>query len=188
MGRIIVEQIISADGFAEDADGGMKFVSPGEADEPDTEQLKMIQSVEAILLGRKTYEMFAEYWPAVDPADDAVAGPINSLPKHVVTNTLSEAPWGEHAPADIETGDGVEIARALQKRYSGDIIVWGSLTLADALLQAGAVDLFRLRIMPSLVGGGRGTTPQTLPLTGLRLTGHHVYKDGKVTLQYELQS
>lgn len=184
MGRLIVEQIITADGFAADSDGGMKFMQfSASGFEVDQEQLDMLANVDAIVLGRVTYGMFADYWPNADPAREAVATPINALPKHVVSNTLERAPWGD-GEIQIERGDGVESLRALKARYPRDVIVWGSLDLTDDLLLAGVVDVLRLRIVPGLIGTGRTIAPAALAPTSLTLEKTHVYEGGQVVLQY----
>jgi dihydrofolate reductase len=184
MGRLIVEQIVTVDGFAEDADGGISFFVAGKSvSGDDREQLAMLESVDAMVLGATTYRMFSAYWPNVTPDEELVAEPIARMAKHVVSNTLESAPWGD-AEIEIERGDGAESVRALKQRYSGDLIVWGSLTLADALFEAGLVDVLRLRIVPKLLGSGRGTTPASLALTELELSGSEVHEGGAVTLQY----
>ncbi|MFG6404079.1 dihydrofolate reductase family protein [Microbacterium sp. P04] len=187
MGRLILEQITSVDGYAEDLEGGMSFVVPDDTGLEDVEQLAVLQSVDAIVLGRRTYELFAAYWPQQTEETESVAGPINALPKHVVSNTLRAAPWGEHAPAIVEPGDGVETVRRVMAQYPGDVIVWGSLTLADTLLESGLVDILRLRIVPALAGGGRGITPASLGLRRLTLTLAHVHPGGQVALEYEVR-
>jgi dihydrofolate reductase len=164
MGRVIVEQVVSADGFAADRDGGIGFASSyfagdGASAGLEQEQLRLLAGVGAIVLGRHTYRMFEAYWPQACPDEQAVAGPINTLPKYVVSSTLSAAPWGPRASLQILRGDGVEAVRALRRRTKGDIIVWGSLTLSDALLCAGQVDLLRLRMLPLMLGAGRSVWP-----------------------------
>ena len=135
------------------------------------------------MFGRVTYGMFADYWPQADPQRYPVATPISVLPKHVVSNTLDVAPWADGESA-VERGDGVDSLRRLRDRYAGDLIVWGSLTLTDALFRAGDVDVLRLRIVPTLIGAGRGATPDDLRPTGLTLTGSRVFAGGQVTLEY----
>ena len=186
MGRIIVEQIVSADGLAQDSEAGMKFMTVAEPDDADDDQLRMLKGVDAIVFGRTTYGMFADYWPDADPERYPVAVPIEALPKHVVSSTLEVAPWADGEIA-VEAGDGVESLRRLRKRYAGDLIIWGSLTLTDALFRAGEVDVLRLRIVPTLIGAGRGPTPEDLPLTGITLVGTRVFAGGQVTLEYALE-
>jgi dihydrofolate reductase len=184
MGRLIVEQIVTADGYTQDANGSIDFfVGSSEVSGDDREQLAMLESVDAIVLGANTYRMFAQYWPTVTPDQELVAEPINRLPKHVVSNTLDDAPWGD-SEAVVEHGDGVESVRALKERYPGDLIVWGSLTLVDSLFEAGLVDVLRVRVVPKLIGAGRGIAPATLAPTPMKLTSTQVHPSGQITLQY----
>ncbi|GGD44469.1 dihydrofolate reductase family protein [Pseudoxanthomonas indica] len=188
MGRVIVEQIISVDGYAADADGGIDFFVNAQAiNEADSEQLRLLQGVKAIVLGRVTYGMFSDYWPEADPAKEPVAVPLNTIPKYVVSNTLAQAPWGTKGDsAGVLRGDGVASLRVLRGQVAGDIIVWGSLTLADALLAAGEVDVLRLRSVPVLIGAGRSFTPAALRATALELRSLQHYPQGVVVSEYAL--
>lgn len=189
MGRIIVEQIISLDGYAEDADGGIGFfIDASSLNEADTEQLRMLSSVEAIVLGARTYRMFADYWPSADPVAEPVAIPIRELPKFVVSSTLEAAPWGPHDSAEILRGDGVAAVRGLRQRFAGDLIIWGSLSLSDALLRAGEVDVLRLRVLPVLLGRGRSFCPSEPGLRRLSPAAVQTFTGGLVVLEYHLVS
>lgn len=182
MGRLIVEQLVTADGYTADPAGGLSF-APQQTD-GDQGQVDFLHRVDAIVIGRRTYEMFASFWPHVAADEDQVSAAINTLPLHVVSNTLTDAPWGRHRPATVEGGDGVEAVRILKSRYERDIVLWGSLTLADALFQAGVVDRLRLRTLPALTGQGRRLTPplDLVPLTLVSVERH----DGQVVLEYAL--
>lgn len=187
MGRVIVEQIVSLDGYAEDIDGGIGFfVNADWINEADTEQLQMLSSVEAIVFGAKTYRMFADYWPSADPAIEPVATPIRELPKFVVSSTLESAPWGVDGSVEILRGDGVAAVRGLRRRFAGDLIVWGSLSLSDALLRAGEVDVLRLRMLPVLLGRGRSFAPTDLGLRELSLASVRTFGHGLVVLEYRV--
>ncbi|WP_157156196.1 dihydrofolate reductase family protein [Diaminobutyricimonas sp. LJ205] len=176
MGRLIVEQIVSVDGYAADLDGGIGFFEAvDEVDSNDADQLAFLEWVDAI-------RMFAGYWPYADPQVERVAEPINRLPKFVVSNTLTDAPWGD-GEVEVLRGDGAEAAAALKERY-GAIIVWGSLTLADALLEAGIVDELRLRVVPVLIGEGRSFTPAKLGERRLALDHVVAHPSGHVGMNY----
>lgn len=184
MGTITVEQIVSADGFASGPDGDLSFfdaVDP-DAGADDAGQLAWMETVDAILLGRTTYEMFAAFWPMADFEANAVADPIARLPKHVVSSTLDRAPWGDGEVEVLRDG-AVAAARAMRERY-GSTVVWGSLDLADALLDAGLVDELRLRVVPVLLGTGRSFTPATLGMRRLTLRSVEQLPSGHVTLAY----
>jgi dihydrofolate reductase len=186
MGRLTVEQIISVDGYAADANGGIGFMEAvDEVDSNDADQLEFLKDVDAILMGATTYGMFASYWPKADPAKERVAEPINRLPKFVVSNTLDAAPWGD-GEIEVLRGDGAEATRALKDRFD-HVIVWGSLTLADALFEAGLVDQLRLRIVPVLIGEGRSFTPTRLGERRLALDHTVSMPSGHVTLAYDVR-
>lgn len=185
MGKVIVEQIVSIDGYAEDAGGGIGFfMDAREINTADAEQLRMLGSVGAIVLGARTYRMFADYWPQADPATEPVAAPIRDLPKFVVSSTLERAPWGADQEATVLRGDGVASVRDLRGRIDGDLVIWGSLTLGDALLQAGAVDVLRLRTVPQVLGAGRSFAPVGTARRRWSLAQATAFDGGLVVLEY----
>ena len=188
MGKVIVEQIVSADGYAEDADGGIGFFANADwINTADTEQLRMLSGVAAIVLGKNTYRMFSDYWPSADPAAEPVAVPINELPKFVVSSTLESAPWGSTDSAEILKGDGVAAVRGLRQRFAGNLIIWGSLTLSDALLRAGEVDVLRLRLLPLLTGTGRSFAPPDLGLRQMSLASVQSFAGGLMVIEYHIR-
>ena len=187
MGKVIVEQIISADGYAEDEDGGISFFVNAKAlNGVDTKQLGMLSGVSAIVFGAKTYCMFADYWPSADPGAEPVATPIMRLPKFVVSSTLDCAPWGANDMVEILRGEAVAAVHSLRHRFMGNLIIWGGLSLTDALLRAGEVDILRLRILPLLLGAGRSFVPANLGLRPLSLVTTQSLPGGLVMLEYSV--
>lgn len=187
MGKVIVEQIVSADGYAEDAQGSIEFfVNASWINDVDTEQLRMLSGVSAIVFGARTYRMFADYWPSADPTAEPVAIPIRELPKFVVSSTLQSAPWGANDSAEILRGDGAVAIRELRRRFDGNLIIWGSLSLSDALLRAGEVDVLRLRVLPILLGRGRSFAPADLGVRRLSLSKAQSFAGGVVVLEYNV--
>lgn len=185
MGKVIVEQIVTVDGYAADKDGGIGFFNAADDfKEGEDEQMKMLESVGAIVFGATTYKMFADYWPVADEKVEKVTGPINRLPKFVVSNTLKSAPWGGLGEVEILTGDGVESIRDLRERINGNLMIWGSLTLTDALFRECEVDVLRLRTVPLLLGEGRSFAPDDVG--DLRLSLEHVksYPGGQIVMEY----
>ena len=186
MGILTVEQIVSADGYAADASGGIDFFAA--VDEPattDTEQLQWLGGVDAILLGGNTYRMFAGYWPGADPAVEPVAEVIARLPKYVFSNALDAAPWGD-AELEVLHGDVAATIAELKGRHAS-IVVWGSLMLCDELFRTGLVDELRLRIVPVLIGAGRPFTPADLGERRLALDHTVSHPSGHVGLHYRLR-
>ncbi|WP_438853570.1 dihydrofolate reductase family protein [Agromyces sp. M3QZ16-3] len=186
MGRLIVEQIVTVDGYAADADGGIGFFEKvPDFDATDHDQLAFLEGVDAILLGANTYRMFADYWPNADPAVEAVAEPIARLPKHVVSNSLARAPWGD-GEIEVLRGDAAASVARLKTRFDA-IVLWGSLELTDAVFAAGLVDEVRLRVVPVLLGTGRSFSPAALGQRSLTLDHAFTHPSGHVSLHYRMR-
>ncbi|NKX54233.1 dihydrofolate reductase family protein [Arthrobacter mobilis] len=159
MGKLLVQQIVSMDGFAAAPDGSLDFfgrVKDWHA--INDANRRLLEDCSAILLGRVTYGMFSDYWPKADPQEESVAGPINRLPKYVVSSTLEKAPWGDDGEARIISGDAAGI-RSLLEREPGNVIVWGSLQLTDLLFRERLVDELQLHVVPAAIGAGLAACP-----------------------------
>jgi dihydrofolate reductase len=133
----------------------------------------------AFLLGRRTFDIFRGYWPDQTDAANPIAKAINSLPKYVVSNSLTEAntTWrGEHPDtARLVTGDIVVAVRALKDEPGDELQIWGSGQLLRTLLQRELVDRFRLMTFPLVLGSGRrlfndGILPATMRPVDLTVT------------------
>ena len=185
MGRLILQEWVSLDGFAVDGEGTLDFFPEAESDRySDRDQLAFLDSVDTILLGRKTYELFVDYWPTASTEEEVIADRLNELPKVVVSNTLTEAPWGTWEPAEIVRGDAVAEVERL-KANEGTIVLWGSISLAQALIDADLIDAYHLRLCPTLVGGGRRLFPRLESYAELRLVSVKPYDNGVVLLHHE---
>jgi dihydrofolate reductase len=143
--------------------------------------VEWIQQAGGILLGRRSYEMLASYWPQVTDPDDVLAKHLNTLPKYVVSSTLTDPAWG---PATVVAGDvGAEIAR-LKAEGDGELQVHGSRRLARSLIADGLVDEYRLWVFPVLLGEGARLFGDGLPATGLRLVEQRTSDSGVVVHTY----
>ncbi len=125
----------------------------------------------AFLLGRRTFEIFRGHWPDQTDPDNSIATAINSLPKYVVSNSLTEADatWRGEYPdtAHLVTGDVVAVVRSLKDEPGDELQIWGSSQLLQTLLQHGLIDRFRLMTYPLMLGSGRrlfneGVLPVTM--------------------------
>ena len=133
--------------------------------------LELNSHASAFLFGRRTFDIFRGHWPDQTEPDNAIATAINSLPKYVVSGSLTaaEATWrGEHPDtAHLVTGDVVAAVQALKDEPGDELQIWGSGKLLDTLLQHELVDRFRLLTYPLLLGSGRhlfngGLLPTTM--------------------------
>ena len=158
-------------------------------DESRAHLLKIASTASTVLLGRKNYQGFAGFWPAVaddddaDPRDRAVARWLNEADKVVVSRTLTEASWpGSRVVAD----DPAEVVRRLRKEEGGDIVVLASASVIRGLLEAGELDRLSITLCPELVGAGArlfgdGPAGSSWSLTEVTPTG-----SGALCLLYDL--
>ena len=108
---------------------------------------------DAVLLGRRTYELMSQYWPHVSDPADTTAAALNGRPKYVFSSTLSEPSW---ANTKVVTGVAIDAVRALKNELGeGELQIHGSAQLATALHEAGLVDEYRLLVFPVCVGVGK---------------------------------
>jgi dihydrofolate reductase len=189
MGQLVVQEFVSADGFAADANNEFTFYErlDGGTAEFDRSQLKWLDGVDVMVLGANTYRMFVEYWPTPASKDEIIAPALNGLRRIVFSRHLANAPWGDMAEAAVESGDAVEAIRRIKRETDGDIVLWGSLTLAGAFLTAGEVDRMRLIVMPIAIGAGRGVFPPGQEPKLLDLVSTKNYDQGLVELVYAVR-
>jgi dihydrofolate reductase len=190
MGQLIVQDFVSADGFAADANNEFTFYEllDGGTAEFDRSQLKWLETIDTMVLGANTYRMFVEYWPTPASKDEIIAPSLNSLHRVVFSRHLTQAPWGNMVEAAIESGDPIEAIRRIKAETGGDIVVWGSLSLAQTFLAAGVVDSVRLVVMPIAIGAGRGVFPPGQDPNLLSLQSATAYDQGLVELVYGIRA
>jgi dihydrofolate reductase len=185
MGRIIVTEFISVDGVVEDPGGSENFKYGGwtfefsRGEEGDQFKLDETLEAEAQLLGRVTYEGFAEAWP---PRDGEFADKFNNMPKYVVSSTLKNPEWTNSTVLD---GDMAESVAKLKDEVDGDIVVHGSVQLVQGLIEHGLVDELRLMVFPVVLGSGKRLFGETSDKRALRLTDSKTVGDGVSILVYQ---
>jgi dihydrofolate reductase len=186
MRRLILQEWVSLDGYAVDGDGSLDFFPESETDKfSDRDQLAFLDSVDTILLGRKTYELFVDYWPTAETDEEIIADRLNELPKLVFSNTLGEAPWGTWPPARVVPGDAVAEIGRLKAQEGKHMVLWGSLSLAQDLMLADLIDEYHLQLCPTLVGGGQLLFPTRERYANLERVNLRAYDTGVVFLHYE---
>jgi dihydrofolate reductase len=185
MGRIVVTEFVSLDGVFEDPGGSEDFEHGGwtfeydRGDEGNAFKLDELMDADAQLLGRVTYEGFAEAWPS---RDGPFADKLNADPKYVVSNTLTDPEWEN---TTVLSGDAVEQVSKLRADTDGTILVAGSGMLVGALLGAGLVDELRLMVFPTVLGRGRRLFPDGIDRLKLQLVeAKTVGSDGVQTQVY----
>lgn len=186
MGQLVVQEFVTADGFAANTNNEFNTygILEGGTAEFDRNQLAWLDTVDAMVLGAATYRMFVEFWPTPASDGEIIAPALNGLRRFVFSRSLRNAPWGQLPPATIESGDAVEAIRRIKNEVKGTIVLWGSLTLGEAFFEAGEVDAVRLVVMPFAIGAGRGVFPAGQDPTLLSLRSAKPYDAGLVELDY----
>lgn len=192
MGKLTVTSMVSLDGVMqapggpkEDSSGGFKY-GGWTAPYGDAESFKgvveWLSKAGGFLLGRKTYQIFAAYWPKVADAKDPIAGPLNQLPKYVASRTLQKVGWNN---SKLLKGNLVAAIKKLKAEEGEEIQVHGSSGLLQTLLKARLIDELRIVTYPVVLGKGkrlfgRGTVPGAMELVDSKRTSTgvliHVYR------------
>ncbi len=141
-----------------------------------------LHRADGLLLGRRTYQAFARDWPQITDPDDPFTERMNSLPKYVVTNTLTEGSWH---PVTVLPGDPIRSVGKLRAKPGRELQIHGSARLGNTLLSAGLVDTLRLVVAPTVTGSGRRLLNHPSASVGLRLVHHEATANGLLLLEYE---
>jgi dihydrofolate reductase len=144
--KIVVYELLSLDGVAEDPD---KFITDWD-DASEANLAAVIAAQDAVILGRRSYDEWAEFWPGSDIQPFATF--INAVAKYIATSAPLDREW---ANASVVDGGLVEFVRDLKERPGGDIGVHASISVARTLLAADVVDELSLVIAPRIAGSGR---------------------------------
>src|SRR5947199_204155 len=183
MAKIIVTEFVSLDGVMEDPGGAENFKYGGwtfEIDRGEGDKFKLDETMDtaALLLGRKTYEGFAEAWPS---REGEFADKFNTMPKYVVSATLDNPEWTN---TTVLKGDAVEAVKKLKAEQDGNIVVHGSRQLAQTLIENDLVDELRLMVFPVVLGSGMRLFGETSDKKRLQLSDSKVVGDGVAIMVY----
>lgn len=188
MKKLILQEFISIDGFCADRDKTTGFFDGTYyklGKDVDAHQGTFAESIDLILLGGNTYKMFAEYWPKATKEDSHVTEAMNSIPKIVFSKSLKGVQWGNYGNISLIAEDAVAHIKSLKKERDKNMIVWGSLSLAQSLLKANLFDEIQLMVVPVAIGKGYGLFPEECRLFPLKLTGHKTFSEGEILHIYQ---
>jgi len=185
MGRIVVTEFVSLDGVMQDPGGAEDFKYGGwsfefaRGDDGDKFKYDEVLDSEAFLLGRVTYDGFADAWPQ---REGDFADRFNKMPKYVVGSKADPSRWTNTTVLD---GNPVEAVRRVRDEHSGNIYVHGSRQLAQTLFEHDLVDQLNLMVFPVVLGAGNRIFGETSDKKKLRLVDSKVVGDGVAILIYE---
>jgi dihydrofolate reductase len=185
MGRIVVTEFVSLDGMMQDPGGAEDFKYGGwsfefsRGEEGDKFKYEEVLDSEALLLGRVTYDGFADAWPE---RDGDFADKFNSMPKYVVGAKADPSRW---ANTTVLEGDPVEAVKRLRDDHSGNLYIHGSGQLVQTLFEHDLIDQLNLMVFPVVLGTGKRIFGETSDKKKLRLVDSKVVGDGVAILVYE---
>jgi dihydrofolate reductase len=183
MRRLIFWNLMTLDGSFEGAERwDLTFHHLVWGEEMERFSLEQASTAGLLLFGRVTYEGMAAYWTSEEASESPeIADFMNRVPKVVFSRTLERADW---ANTTLEPGDAVETVAALKGERGGDILLFGSATLADALARAGLIDEYRIGLAPIVLRGGTPLFKPGGPALELELVDTRVLATGGVILAY----
>ena len=187
MRKLILEEWMSLDGFVTDKDNQLDFftqLTPEQNTYSDRDQLAFMETIDTILLGRITYQLFVDFWPTASTSQEVIADKLNQTKKMVFSNTLSEAPWGNWPAAELVSGDAAKAIRQLKSLPGKDMVMWGSISLAQSLMKENLVDEYHVQLCPVVTGGGRSLFGDGTAARAFTLVETRQYNTGTIFLNY----
>ncbi|MDO0937790.1 dihydrofolate reductase family protein [Streptomyces sp. DG2A-72] len=193
MGKLVSQIFVSLDGVyqapggpQEDTRGGFEqggWTVPYADEDFGAFVTEVFGSVDAFLLGRRTYDIFAGYWPKVTDPADPVASKLNALPKYVASSTLTDPEW---SGTTVLSGDLAKEVTALKEHTDGEIQVHGSGALLQSLFALDLVDTVHLLTFPVVLGAGFRLFPEGAVPTAFRHSGGRITSTGVSIQSYDL--
>ena len=190
--RLVAHEFMTLDGVMqgpggaeEDTSGGFRYggwVAPAFDDTVGEVVTGWFERTDALLFGRVTYRMMADYWPQVTDPDDPVAQRLNAAPKHVVSTTLSRADASWHGTESVIGDDVAARIRALKDTGDGELQVHGSWQLLQTLHAEQLLDELRLIVFPTVVGQGKRLFHDVARPSGFDVTDVRVAGSGAVAM------
>lgn len=153
MRKLIVKEWMALDGvFDADADKFEQWFLPYESEDRAEEIKNTVLASDAFIYGRTTYEMLAPYWSSLKNNEMGIADKLNSTPKYVVSTTLEKADWSN---STIIKEDVAEAISKLKQQPGGQILIDGSATLVQSLMETDLIDEYRFLVHPIIMGSGK---------------------------------
>ena len=187
MKKLILQEFVSVDGLAAGPNDSVDFVpASNQGDQRfGQRQMEFLDSIDTILLGRVTYEMFAGHWPNVPPGPDKpFADKLNAIPKIVFSKTLDRAPWGSYPEARLVKTSAAKEVAMLRQGSGKDMVLWGSISLAQSLMGEGLIDEYQLIVCPLVLGKGRPLFAEKKDSVTMKLLTTKSFDRGSVLLAY----
>ncbi len=178
---VTLDGVVEAPGFDEHRTGRNAWALRVQTDEDEVYNKGQAMSADALLLGRRTWQIWAAFWPTASGGDLEMIEKMNAVPKYVVSNTLKRADWNN---TTILSGDVATQVAKLKAQPGGELLVYGSPDLVDELLRHDLVDEFRVLVYPVILGSGKRLFRDRIDTHHLRLVDTRAFGSGVVLLTY----
>jgi dihydrofolate reductase len=179
MRKVFWQMSVTVDGFMEGPNGELDYTAQFADQDFDRYATDMLKSIDAIFLGRRTYQLFADYWPSAAGPD---ADRLNQLPKIVFSRTLEKVEWNNSRL--VKRNIGEEVARWKQEPGK-DLALFGSADLASTFIRLGLIDEYRILVTPVVLGSGRPMFKDIKDRIALKLLTATTWSSGIMALYYQ---
>jgi class 3 adenylate cyclase len=181
---VTIDGVMEAPGFDEHRDGRNAWALRRQDAENQDWNKAQVMNASALLLGRRTYQIWAAFWPTAT-GDEEFVWKMNEIPKYVVSRTLQRADWNN---TTVLSGDVAAEVETLKASGEGELILYGSADLANALMAHDLIDEYRILVFPVVLGSGKHLFADRIAMRHLRLTSARVFGTGVVLLTYVPES
>jgi class 3 adenylate cyclase/dihydrofolate reductase len=178
---VTLDGIMEAPGHEEHPDGKNSWALQHATEDMQRFKIEEVFAVDALLLGRVTYQIWAAFWPSA-PRDEGFADRMNTLPKYVVSKSLRNVEWSN---STLLSGDVAEEVSNLKRQPGGDILLSGSADLVNTLMDHDLIDEYRLAVYPVVLGSGKHLFRHRPQIHHMRLRETRSFASGVVLLSYE---
>jgi dihydrofolate reductase len=181
MRKLFWQMNVTLDGFMEGPNRELDFTAGFEDQDFDRYASDMLKSIDAVLLGRRTYELFADHWPSATGPD---ADRLNELPKIVFSRTLEEVDWNN---SRLVADNVAEEVAKLKREPGKDLALFGSADLAATFMRLGLIDEYRILVTPVVLGSGTPMFKDVNERIALKLLNATTWSSGMLALYYQPQ-
>jgi dihydrofolate reductase len=185
MRKIIASEFVTLDGYMVGPHEDMTWVTANFSEDMGKYAGDLMSSMDAVLLGRVTYEIMTRAWPTMTEATSPGADKMNNTPKIVFSRTLGRAEWGKWNNARVVKDHVAEEIAKLKQQPGQNMVIYGSANLVQGFTQLGLIDEYQLLVHPLVLGGGKRLWSDLKQPAGLKLLRTRALTNGVVVLYYE---
>jgi dihydrofolate reductase len=182
MGKVVASVFVTLDNLMVGENEDMSWVLDNFGADMGNDMDEVMGSMQAILLGRVTYDIMANSWPSRTEAEDPGADHMNHTPKIVFSKTLEQAPWGEWGNATVVRSILPEEIQHMKGRSDQNLVIMGSASIVQQFTNLGLIDEYRLWLFPVVLGRGKPLFKDINDRHDLRLVEAKTYESGAMAL------